>query len=203
MMQSTSRSRASRMVFALAIVSTATIFAACDDDPAAPTMVVADNTTLNANATVVSAVAGVPFSFPAGAGALAPAVAGQNLALTFGGTATAPTATMVITTAAGATTGTITTSVTFGSCIFAVTSSTFPAGHALSLGQTVTVNPCNMRVGTAGAVANGVATSRSIALVLGAAASSGQSVTVAVTAGGQLTLNGSTVGTVTLTPVSG
>jgi hypothetical protein len=203
MMNSTTRSRASRMVFALAIVSTATVFAACDEDPTAPTMVVAGNTTLAANANVVDAVAGIPFSFVGGAGAIAPAVAGQNLVVTFGGTETAPTATMVITTAAGATTGTITTAVTFGSCIFAVTSSNFPAGHAPSLGQTVVVNPCNLSVNTTGAVANGVATSRSVALLLGAAASAGSSVIIAVTAGGQLTLNGNNVGTVTLTPVSG
>jgi hypothetical protein len=203
MIQSTTRSRTARMVFALAIVSTATMFAACDDDPTAPTMVVAGNTTLATNATVASSIVGIPFSFPGGAGAIAPAVAGQNLALTFGGTATAPTATMVITTAAGATTGTITANATFGSCIFAVTASTFPAGHALAQGQTVTVNPCNVSIGTAGAVANGVAQSRSIALLLGAASSSNQQVTVGVNAGGQLTLNGNTVGTVTLVPVSG
>lgn len=99
--------------------------------------------------------------------------------------------------------GTATGTTTFGSCIFAVTSSTFPAGHRLALGQTVTVNPCNMNVNTAGAVANGVATSRSVALVLGAAASAGSSVTVGVNPGGQLSLNGNIVTTVTLTPVSG
>jgi hypothetical protein len=91
----------------------------------------------------------------------------------------------------------------FGSCIFAVTSSNFAAGHPLALGQTVTVNPCNVDVNTTGAVANGVATSRSVALLLGAAASAGSSVIISVTAGGALTLNGSNVGTVTLTPVSG
>jgi hypothetical protein len=60
-----------------------------------------------------------------------------------------------------------------------------------------------MNVNTAGAVANGVATSRSVALVLGAASSAGASVTVGVNAGGQLTLNGNIVATVVLTPVSG
>jgi hypothetical protein len=203
MIQNSTRSRAARMIFAVAIVSTATLFVACDEDPTAPLMVAASNTTLNMNPTVASAVVGTAFSFPGNAGALAPAVAGQNLVLTFGGTATALTTSATITTAAGATTGTFTATTTFGSCIFAITASTFPAGHALSLGQTVTVNPCNMTVATAGAAANGVGTSRSVALVLGSAASSGQSVTVGVNPGGQLTLNGQTVGTVTLTPVSG
>ncbi|HEX2544650.1 MAG TPA: hypothetical protein VHL79_07225 [Ramlibacter sp.] len=92
----------------------------------------------------------------------------------------------------------------FGSCIFVVTASTFPAGHRLAQGNTVTVNPCNINVNTAGAVANGVAITRSAALRLGAAASSGSSVTVNVNPGGNITVNGNAgVGTVTLTPVSG
>lgn len=203
MIQSTTRSRAARMVFALAIVSTATLFAACDDDPAAPTLVAASNTVVSVNATVATALAGTAFSFPGGAGALDPVVANQNLVLTFAGTGTAPTAAATITTAAGATTGTFTANLSFGSCIFAVTASTFPAGHRFALGQTITVNPCNINVATAGAQANGVGVSRSVSLVLGAAASSGASVTVGVNPGGQVTINGQTVGTVTLTPVSG
>jgi hypothetical protein len=190
----------SRLMVATAVLALALLPAACDKETTAPTMVVAGNTTLATSPTVAAAVAGTTFNFPAGAAAIAPSLAGQNLALTFtSGTA----ATMAFTNAAGVSTGNVTVAVSYGSCIFAVTSSNFPAGHSLALGQTVTVNPCNLSVATTGAVANGVATSRSVALLLGAAASAGSSVIVAVTAGGALTLNGANVGTVTLTPVSG
>jgi hypothetical protein len=155
---------------------------------------VAGNTTLAVNSAVAPAVVNTPFTFPAGVPALGTT---GSTSVTFTSTSTAPQFKVESTqgTASGVT--------SFGSCIFAVTSSTFPAGHPLAQGQTVTVNPCNMTVGTAGAVANGVAQSRSIALVLGAASSAGASVTVGVNPGGQLTLNGNIVGTVTLTPVTG
>jgi hypothetical protein len=73
----------------------------------------------------------------------------------------------------------------------------------MRVGQVITVDPCNINVNTKGATANGVATSRAIALVLGAASSSGATITVGVNPGGQLTLNGNLAGTVTLVPVTG
>lgn len=159
----------------------------------APVMAVAADAQVPAAAAVTAAVVDVPFTFTA-----VPAL-GTTATTTIAFTSTATTPAFSI--ASGGMTATGVT--TFGSCIFAVTSSNFPAGHALALGQTVVVNPCNLNVNTTGAVANGVATSRSVALLLGAAASAGSSVIIAVTSGGALTLNGNNVGTVTLTPVSG
>ncbi len=159
-----------------------------------PVLGVTANTTVATTGAAAAAVANVPFSFSSGVAAL-----GTNAATTVQFTSSSATPAFNI--ASGGATATGTT--TFGSCIFAVTSSTFPTGHALALGQTVTVNPCNLSVGTAGALANGVATSRSVALVLGAAASANTAVTVGVNPGGQLTLNGNIVTTVVLTPVSG
>lgn len=164
-----------------------------NDEPA-PVLVAPDNVALAAAPATVAAVEDVPFSFPAGVPAL-----GTTGTTTVAFTSTGTTPAFSIVAEGGTATGTT----TFGSCIFAITASTFPAGHALAQGNTVTVNPCNMSVNTTGAVANGVATTRSVALLLGAAASSGQSAVVAVNPGGQLTLNGNSVGTVTLTPVSG
>lgn len=158
------------------------------------TLGVSGDTTLGTNAAVAAAVTGTDFTFPSGVAELGTA-GSTSVAFTSGGS------TPSFSISSGGSTATGTT--TFGSCIFAVTSSTFPGGHPLALGQTVTVNPCNLRIGTAGAVANGVAQSRSVALLLGAASSSGATVSVGVNAGGQLTLNGNSVGTVTLTPVSG
>lgn len=98
---------------------------------------------------------------------------------------------------------TATGTVAFGSCIFRITASTFPAGSRLAAGETITVNPCNVNVNTRGVAADGVATTRSAALLLGAAVSAGASITVNVSPGGQLTLNGQAVGTVTLSPITG
>ena len=159
-----------------------------------PVLGVTSNTTVAASATTAAAVANTPFSFPSGVSAL-----GTTGATTVQFTSSSATPAFNIASGGNTATG----ATTFGSCIFAETSSTFPAGHALALGQTVTVNPCSLNIATAGAVANGQATTRSAALLLGAAASANATVTVSVNAGGQLTLNGNSVGTVTLTPVSG
>jgi hypothetical protein len=182
------------MKYSIAVIACAVLAGCGGGSSAPPVMGVATNTTLATNATTAAAVANTPFTFSSGVAALGTT---GSTSVTF----TSTTATPAFSIASGGNTATGTT--TFGSCIFAVTSSNFPAGHSLALGQTVTVNPCNLSVNTTGAVANGVATSRSVALLLGAAASSGSSVIIAVTSGGALTLNGSNVGTVTLTPVSG
>lgn len=175
-------------------VAAAALVAACGGGSSTPILVASTDAVLPAAAPVVAAVAGVPFAFPSGVPALGTT---GTTTIAFSGTAAATGFSV----ASGGNTATGATS--FGSCIFAVTASTFPAGHPLSQGQTVTVNPCSMNIGTAGAVANGVAQSRSVALVLGSANSAGATITVGVTAGGQLTLNGNSVGTVSLTPVSG
>ena len=172
--------------------------AACGGGSDAPVAQgVAANTTLAASATTLNSVPNVGFNFANGVadlGTTAPTT------ITFANnTANAAKPSFAISSGGDTATG----ETTFGSCHFTVTSSTFPAGHPLALGQTVTVNPCNLSVGTAGALANGVATSRTAALVLGAASSAGASVTVGVSASGGLTLNGNMVSTVTLTPVTG
>jgi hypothetical protein len=157
-----------------------------------PAAVVPTATTLAATPTTVDAVATVPFTFSAvpSFGTTA------TTTVTFTNTATTPAFSI----ASGSNTATGTT--TFGSCDFHVTASTFVAPSPLAVGQTIIVNPCNINVDTKGEPA-GVAQQRAIALVLGSAASTGTTVTVGVTAGGQLTLNGNAVGTVTLVPVTG
>ncbi|MBW7934088.1 MAG: hypothetical protein H3C62_10885 [Gemmatimonadaceae bacterium] len=194
------RARLSRILKVAAVVAVAVVPSACKKDSTAPQLMVATNTTLAANGTVTNAVANVPFAFPGGGSVISPSLAGKDLTVTFAGTSTAPTATLAFAGTGGS--GSVTANVTFGSCIFAVAATTGSVG-TLKVGDTITVNPCNLSINTAGAVANGVATSRSVALLLGAASSASQTVTVAVNAGGQLTLNGNAVGTVTLVPVSG
>ena len=182
-----------KLFLTLATALTAFALVACGSSDDDPVLAVTTDTNLGVNTTVATSVKDVPFVF----GAVPDLGTTGTTTLVFTSTATAPSFSL----ASGGSSATGTAA--FGSCIFAVTSSSFPAGHRLAQGQTVTVNPCNMRVSTAGAVANGVATTRSVALLLGAAASAGASVTVGVNAGGQLSLNGNIVTTVTLTPVSG
>jgi len=158
------------------------------------TMVVADDTTLAASPTTTAAVKDESFVFASGVPALGTS---GSTTLKF----TDASATPAFSIAADGYTATGTTA--FGSCIFKVTNSTFPAAHPLANGKTLTVNPCSVRVNTAGVTANGETTSRSVALLLGAANSAGVSVTVGITATGGLALNGSVVAMVTLTPITG
>lgn len=176
------------------LMASAAILSACGGGDDEPAMVAANDTTLGVNLAAAQAVAKTPFNFTNGVPALGTT---GTTTVTITGTNTTPPFSIV--NGSNSATGTM----NFGSCIFAVTQSSFPVGHPLATGQTVTVNPCNLNVNTAGAVANGVATTRSVALLLGSAASAGSSVTIAVTAGGALTLNGNAVATITLTPVSG
>lgn len=186
--------KSSNIKLVFSAVAAAALLAACGGGSSDPVLVANADATVPTNATVASAVAGTAFSFSSGVPALGTTGA---TTVAFTGTAAAPGFSV------GSGGNTATGTAGFGSCIFVVSSSNFPAGHALAAGQTVTVNPCSLNIPTTGAVANGVATSRSVALLLGAAASAGASVVIAVTSGGALTLNGSSVGTVTLTPVSG
>lgn len=98
--------------------------------------------------------------------------------------------------------GTATGVTTFGSCIFSVTASDFPAGHALATGAVVTVDPCSLVVRTAG-LAAGASEDRGVLLVLGTAQSAPNTVTVAVDTRGRLMINGDVAATVTLSPVTG
>jgi hypothetical protein len=171
----------------------AVVVASCGGGGSAPTEVAAADTTLATNSTTAPAVANVPFAFPSGVSAFGTTT---PTTMTFTNTSTTPA--FSIATSTGTATGTT----QFGSCIFAVQAITGTVG-TMKIGDTITVNPCNVTVGTAGAVANGLGSSRAVALVLGAAASANATVTVGVNPGGQLTLNGNLVGTVTLVPVSG
>jgi len=67
----------------------------------------------------------------------------------------------------------------FGSCIFIIRASTFPADHPLGLGKTLTVNPCETDIDTSGAPANGSTNAFDASLQLGNTSS--QPVTVPVT----------------------
>lgn len=181
----------------LLVASTAAVLASCggdDDDAPAPVAVVPTATTLAVTPATTAAVEDVPFVFPQGVPDL-----GTTASTTVAFTDTATTPAFSI--ASGGNTATGTTA--FGSCIFRITNSTFPAGHRLATGNTITVNPCNIKVETSGMSVDAPAEQRSVALLLGAAASAGTPVTVDVNPGGQLTLNGKAAGTVEIVFVTG
>jgi hypothetical protein len=180
---------------ALAVFAAASL-TACGGGGGEPpaTQVVAADTTIPANGTTTALVTNIPFTFPAGITEF-----GTTSTTTVAFTDTSTTPAFSIASAGNTATGTT----TFGSCIFKITQSTFASTSKLAQGNTITVEPCSLNVNTAGVTANGVAFTRSIALRLGAAVSSGQPVTLNVNPGGQLTINGKSAGTVTLQFVTG
>jgi predicted small lipoprotein YifL len=180
-------------LFAIIVAASLTACGGGGGEPPA-TQVAAADTSLPANATTTDAVTNIPFSFPAGVTEFGTT---GTTTVAFTDTSTTPAFSIV----SGAHTATGTT--TFGSCDFKVVASSFPTGSRLAQGQIIVVNPCNINVSTHGLAATGVAATRSVALKLGAAVSSGASVTVSVNPGGQLTLNGNSVGTITLVAVTG
>ena len=165
-----------------------------NDDEPAPVAVVPEATVLAASPTTTAAVEDVPFVFPQGVPDLGTTA---STTIVFTDTSTTPAFSI----SSGGNTATGTTA--FGSCIFRVTASTFPAGHRMSVGQQITINPCNIKAETSGMSVDAPAEQRSVALLLGSAASSGTPVTVDVNPGGQLTLNGRAAGTVTIEFVTG
>lgn len=184
-----------KKLLVIAAVATGAVLAACGGGSDQP-LGVASNTTVSTNTTTASSLTSVPFAFPSGVPAFGTT---GTTTVTFTGTSTAGGA---VPAKVETSTGSAQMVTSFGSCIFAVAAITGTVG-SMRIGDTITVNPCNVNVGTAGAVANGLGSSRAVALVLGAAASANATVTVGVNPGGQLTLNGNLVGTVTLVPVSG
>lgn len=177
----------------LAVVGSVALVACGGSDDPAPAVAAAD-VTVPVTASTAAAVANTAFTFPAAVPEL-----GTTAATTIAFTNTATTPAFAISSGGMQAQGTT----TFGSCIFVVTSSTFPAGHRLAQGQTVTVNPCNIRLGTQGAPADSIARARAAVFVLGSAASTGTTVTVTVNPGGSITVNGRDAGSVTLAPVTG
>lgn len=180
-------------VFATIVAASLTACGGGGGEPPATQVAAADDT-VPANGTTTAAVTNIPFTYPAGVTEFGTT---GTTTVAFTDTSTTPAFSIV----SGANTATGTT--TFGSCDFKVVASTFPSGSKLAQGQIIIVNPCNINVNTKGVPANGVAATRSVALMLGSAVSSGQSITVQVNPGGELTLNGKSVGSVTLVAVTG
>jgi len=180
---------------ALATLFSAALVACGGGDSAAVSTAVVSDLVVPITASTVAAVAGTstPMVFPSGVTAFGTA---QPVTLTLSGSSATPA--FSIETASAKASGVT----TFGSCIFTVTSSTFPASSPLATGGRVEVTPCNLTVGTAGAAASASST-RSVSLTLGAQTSSSATAVVTITPNGTVVVNGTTVGTGTVITVTG
>ena len=198
-------SKTSKLALSLVFVAS---LAACggSDDPVpavialadAPALTISPTTATAATAALTAAPAG--FTFPAGVPAF-----GTTAATTVAFTAPAAgTTTPAFSIKSG--TGTATGTVSYGSCIFNVTTSTVPGIVAPT---TITVNPCAFDANTAGKTVTAGSTATitvPAALILGAATSTAANVTITVTNNGAtntLTVNGGSLGSVTGTVTTG
>ena len=145
-------------------------------------------------ATTAAAVVNEPFIFAAGVPDF-----GTTTPTTVAFTSTGDTPAFAIS-ADGATATGVTT---FGSCIFTITASSFPAGSKLAVGQSVRVNPCQLNAATSGGNANGSASNREVKFVLGTLNSNGKNLPVVINTDGSVILKGITIGTVTISVVTG
>lgn len=94
--------------------------------------------------------------------------------------------------------GTATGTTTFGSCIFTVTNSTFPASSPLATGKTVRVNPCSLTVKVAGVTVTASPTPTSVptVLVLGTLSSGTVSKVITIDSNGKVTIGTVSLGTI-------
>ncbi len=144
-----------------------------------PVLVAASDASIPVDSTSAQALEGVTFTLPSGEAISSPAAGGCNpacpalatqpITVTFANT-TSPTPNATL--ASGGNTATGTT--TFGSCTFKVTSSNFPPGTGPQVGNTITVNPCQVSAKTEGVQVTGQATTVPISLQLGPTPSAAQ-----------------------------
>ena len=158
------------------------------------TSIATTNTAAAVTATTAAAVVNEPFTFAAGVPDF-----GTTTPTTVAFTSTGATPAFAISAGGATATG----ATTFGSCIFTITASTFPAGSKLAVNQSVRVNPCNLNVATSGGNANGAASNREVKFVLGTVDSNGNNLPVVINADGSIILNDVTLGTVTISVVTG
>lgn len=183
------------MKFAIAAMAIS-VLTACggggDDGPA--TVATANLAPVSVTTTLAEAVASQPFAFANGVpdfGTTAPTT------VTLAGTSAAPTFAIASggSTASGA--------LSIGSCIFTVTSSTFPSTSPLRQGAVITVNPCTLKVATLGAIANGGTVDRNVTLVLRNTDSTPRALPISISPSGEVRINGRVLGTVTLGTATG
>ncbi len=154
------------------------------------------NVAVPLNKDTVKAIDNQAFTAPSGAFAAVPALATQQTTLRFTNTATAPIGTIM-----AANGNTASGPATFGSCIFTIQQSNIPG---ITVGQTITVNPCEYNVITGGVEATGQPTTVNILLRLGQTSSAAVQTQVSIDpATGIVTVNNVNTGVSVLLVVTG
>jgi hypothetical protein len=171
---------------AITLAVTAAFLVACGGDPApAPTPAATANTTANISATTAAAITGKTFAFPGGVAALG----------TTGATTLTITDAAVDTFAVTAPSGNYAGTVSYGSCIFTITSVGTPAPAApYVVGYSFTVAACSATAATNGVAANGQSSSLPVTFNLGGTTSAAQSFPVTIAADGSVSIGGAPTG---------
>jgi len=144
---------------------------------------------------LASAIASQPLAFSSGVPDFG--TTGTPTTVTFSGNSTAPTFAI----AAGA--NTATGDLTIGSCIFTVKTSTFTAPSPLVQGAVIRVEPCTLKVQTAGTTADGSQVDKPVTLVLRNVESIPRALPIRLLANGDVVINGTVAGKVTLGAATG
>lgn len=152
---------------AVALTAGALILAACGDKSTEPkAKVVTEDAVVTVTATTIPAIfSAPPAEFTAGVADFGTTVP-TTLSFKANDTAAA-TPVFNVKTATDSASGVT----TFGSCIFTVTTSTFTGTHPMALGKTVTINPCAVKIQTAGTTAGATLSAPVVRITLGAASS--------------------------------
>lgn len=183
-----------KLITTLAALCMAATLTACGGGGGSTAQVASSDTAVAMNATtgqaVASSVTGKAFTFSSGV---------PDFGTTGATTVTFDTSNSFQVASGG---NTASGTLTFGSCHFNVTSSTFTSG-VLVQGNTITVPNCELLVATNGLPADGTEHTRSVQLKLDGATSATVTVTVTVLSTGRVLVNSITIGTVTLTAVTG
>lgn len=186
--------RFNKISLAASVFSCSVLLTACgggDDTP--PKTVASADTTAAVTSTTAQAMVDKSFSFDSGVSALGTTSA-TTLALS--GSSTKPDFSL---TSGGFT---ATGEMTYGSCIFKITQSNYPATFTkLQVGATTEVKPCDLKLATAGLTAG--STNSFVKWILGNASSISQGVTVTISESGVVTVSGTPFGTVTLVIATG
>jgi hypothetical protein len=198
--------RLNKISLAAFVLGGSVLLAACgggNDSPLRPVSTVTTPTTANFTASTGAAVMGgvlaasaEPKSFSFASGVPAFGTTGPTT-MAVSGTGAAPT--FGISSAEGSASG----GMTFASCHFLITTSTYPSTHALGQGKTVVVDPCSISIDTAGKTADGGTASTGVSFVLGTTTSAPVSLPVAISSTGVVSVGGVTVGTATVVVTTG
>jgi hypothetical protein len=177
----------------VAAACAAVILAACGGGGDSGTPVASANTSavINAStgATLVQGLSGVAMGFNSGVA-------------DFGTTGTATTVQLnggaAPTFAVSAGGNTASGDLGFGSCIFTIKNSTFPASHPLATGKKITVSPCTISIATANQTATGTPIDTPVSLVLGSTKSEEKKLPITISSSGSVVITNPITGTTTI-----